>query len=107
MGLEVRSVERIISPQAGRAEEEEMIRREVWEEIRRRHHREGVRIRELSRVFGLDRNTIRRCLRQDEWRPYARAAGGDTLLAPHEEFLRLRAPEVNYSARILFQELIS
>jgi transposase len=107
MGLEVRQEERIMSSQADRAQEEGMIRKEVWEEIRRRHHREGVRIRELSRLFGVDRNTIRRCLRQDEWRPYARAAGGDTLLAPHEEFLRLRAPEVNYSARILFQELVS
>jgi transposase len=107
MGLEVRPEERIMSLQAGRAQEEGMIRREVWEEIRRRHHREGARIRELSRLFGLDRNTIRRCLRQEEWRPYARAAGGDTLLAPHEEFLRFRAPAVNYSARILFQELVS
>jgi transposase len=107
MGLEVRQEERIMSLQAVRAQEEGMIRREVWEEIRRRHYREGVRIRELSRFFGLDRNTIRRCLRQEEWRPYARVAGGDTLLAPHEEFLRARAPEVNYSARILFQELSS
>lgn len=107
MGLEVKQEERIISPLDNRVQEEGMVRREVWEEIRRRHHREQIPIRELSRLFGVDRNTVRRCLRQDEWRPYARAAAGDTLLGPHEEFLRTRAPEVNYSAQILFQELVS
>jgi transposase len=93
--------------ESSRTEGEGMIRREVWEEIRRRHLQEKVPIREIARDLGLDRNTIRRCLRQQEWRPYARAAGTDTLLAPHEEFLRSRAPEVDYSARILFQELVS
>jgi transposase len=44
-------------------------------------------------------------LRREDWRPYRRAAKADTLLAPHAEFLRQRAPRVCYSARILFQEL--
>ena len=107
MELEVRQQDRFISPQAGRAEEEAMVRREVWEEIRRRHRQEGVPIRELSRHFRMDRNTVRRCLRQEQWRPYTRASGTDTLLAPHEEFLRSRASQVGYSARILYQELVS
>lgn len=107
MGLEVRQEERIMSPQADTAKEEGMIRREVWEEIRRRHLQEKIPIREIARDMGVDRNTIRRCLRQEQWRSYTRVCGTDTLLAPHELFLRSRAPEVNYSARILFQELVS
>jgi DNA invertase Pin-like site-specific DNA recombinase len=83
MELEVRQQNRFISPQAGRSEEGAMVRREVWEEIRRRHRQEGVPIRELSRHFRMDRNTVRRCIRQEKWRPYTRALGTDTLLAPH------------------------
>jgi transposase len=53
----------------------------------------------------LDRKTVRRCLRQGSWQRYQRARRGDTLLAAHAEFLRGRAPAVQYSARILYQEL--
>jgi transposase len=107
MGFAEDVKDRIIPSEAGRPEGEGMIRREVWEEIRRRHVQEGVPIREIARDFGMDRNTIRRCLRQEEWRPYARAESTASLLSPHEEFLRTRAPEVDFSARILYQELVS
>jgi transposase len=53
----------------------------------------------------LDRKTVRRCLRQSEWRPYERAPKAETLLSEHAQFLRQRAAQVNYSARILYQEL--
>lgn len=107
MGLEVRTEDRIMTLESSKTEGEGMIRREIWEEIRRRHLQEKVPIREVARDLGIDRNTIRRCLRQEQWHPYTRAAGTDTLLAPHEAFLRSRAPEVDFSARILFQELVS
>src|SRR4030067_3264178 len=107
MSLEVKQQELVILPQASRPEEEGMIRREVWEEIRRRHFREKVSIRELSRHFGVDRNTIRRCLRQEQWRPYTRASGTDTLLVPHEEFLCSRAPNVGFSRRVLYRDPVS
>jgi transposase len=48
---------------------------------------------------------VRRCLRQERWQPYRRAERADTRLATHADFLRERAPQVRYSARILFQEL--
>ncbi len=84
-----------------------MVRCEVWEEIRRRHGQEGVGIRQLARDFDLDRNTIRGVLRQEAWVPYERAGGVNKLLAPHEEYLRKRVSEVDYSARILYQELVA
>ena len=84
-----------------------MVRRQLWEEIRRQHQREGTPIAELARAFGLDRKTVRRCLRQEAWEAYQRPARTDTLLSAHEAFLRQRAPQVDYSARILYQELVA
>lgn len=106
MELEVNTSNATIPPGTDMTREDGMVRQVVWEEIRRRHRQEGVRIRQLARQFDLDRNTIRRCLRQGSWKRYARTARVATMLAPHAEFLRSRAPEVDYSARILYQELV-
>ena len=81
-----------------------MIRQDRWEEIHRLSG-EQVPIAEIARRFDLDRKTVRRCLRQEQWQPYRRPERTDTLLAEHADFLRQRAPQVRYSARILFQEL--
>ncbi|MFN8642899.1 MAG: hypothetical protein U0802_15070 [Candidatus Binatia bacterium] len=62
-------------------------------------------VAEIARRLDLDRKTVRRCLRQESWQAYRRAARSNTLLATHAAFLRERAPAVRYSARILFQEL--
>jgi transposase len=64
-----------------------------------------VSVSQLARQAGLDRKTVRRCLRQRQWQPYQRPAAGDTVLAAHEAWLAQRAGEVNWSARILWQEL--
>jgi transposase len=81
-----------------------MVRQDRWEEIHRLAN-ECVALAEIARRLDLDRKTVRRCLRQDSWQAYRRAARTDTLLAKHADFLRARAPQVRYSARILFQEL--
>ena len=81
-----------------------MIQRERWEELRRLRAA-GVGIAEIARQLELDRKTVRRWTHQASWQPYQRAARSDTLLAAHAEYLRTRAPEVEYSARILYQEL--
>ena len=86
-------------------EEVPMVRQERWEELRRLAVDGGVAIAELGRQFGLDRKTVRRCVREPAWRPYQRPARAGTLLATHAAYLRERAPQVGYSAQILFQEL--
>ena len=65
----------------------------------------GASIRAIARELDLDRKTVRRGLRQKQWKPYQRAARADTLLASHAAYLRCRAAEVGYSAQVLFQEL--
>jgi transposase len=84
--------------------EEPVLGKERWEAIHRMRA-EGTSVSRIARAAGLDRKTVRRCLRQREWRPYWRAAAGERLLSAHTSWLKERAPRVNYSARILFQEL--
>ena len=74
-----------------------------WEAVRQRHAA-GQSISAIARELDLDRKTVRSCLSQAAWRPYRRIEPGG-LLDPHRAWLVERAPQVNYSARILWQEL--
>lgn len=82
-----------------------MVREDCWREVHRLFHVERRSKAEIARHLGLDRKTVRSILRTPGWRPYARSGRTDTLLAEHAAYLRDRAPQVQYSARILFQEL--
>jgi len=86
-------------------EEVVMVRREVWGEIRRAARDEGLSTSALARRFQVDRKTVRHCLSQEGWRPYRRPERTDTLMVEHKAFVEARAPEVGYSARVLYQEL--
>ena len=83
---------------------ESVVSKERWEELGRMRAA-GMTTSAISRVTGLDRKTVRACLRKGRWEPYRRAPAGETLLSPHRTWLVERAPQVNYSAQILFQEL--
>jgi transposase len=82
-----------------------MVREEAWREVHRRFHVARQSKSEIARQLGLDRKTVRSILREAAWQPYRRAERTDTLLIEHRQFLERRAPLVQYSARILFQEL--
>lgn len=84
--------------------EDGVVGQERWEELRRLKA-EGMTVSGIARATGLDRKTVRRCLRQVRWQAYRRATRRETLLVAHREWLLERAPEVGYSARILYQEL--
>lgn len=105
MGLDEMSESIIMRTQGDHAGEACMVEPERWAEIRRLYDEERVSISEIGRRVDLDRKTVRRQLRQTTWRPYWRAAVAETLLSAHAEFVRDRAPQVGYSARILYQEL--
>ena len=81
-----------------------VLSRDRWEELRRARG-EGHSVSRLARDFDLDRKTVRRALAQAEWQPYQRDPVAQTLLSGHAAWLATRAPQVHYSARILFQEL--
>jgi transposase len=85
--------------------EARMVGEDCWREVHRLFHAERRSKSEIARDLKLDRKTVRGILQAATWAPYTRAERTDTLLTEHAEFLRARAPEVLYSARILFQEL--
>ncbi|MBE7416826.1 MAG: hypothetical protein HS128_03585 [Ideonella sp.] len=74
-----------------------------WEAAHERRS-QGHSISAIARDLELDRKTVRSCLRQLSWQPYRRDTAS-SLLDPHRDWLDQRAPEVNHSARILWQEL--
>jgi transposase len=82
-----------------------MVREDCWREVHRLFHVERRSKSEIARQLSLDRKTVRGILHETTWQPYIRAERTDTLLAEHARYLQTRAPQVRYSARILFQEL--
>jgi transposase len=105
MALDEAEETTIMRSQVDQTGEARMVDQERWAEIRRLCHEERVSISEIGRRLDLDRKTVRRSLRQTAWRPYHRAVGAETLLTAHANFVHDRAPQVSYSARILYQEL--
>ena len=103
MSIAIEVKPRTIGPEVTPHEEVPMVRQERWEEVRRLAFRERVPIAEIARRLALDRKTVRRCLRDAAWTAYQRPLRTDTVLAPHMEYLRERAPRVGYSAQILFR----
>ncbi|KQV81019.1 hypothetical protein ASD15_14155 [Massilia sp. Root351] len=65
----------------------------------------GISISAIARELDLDRKTVRVAVRKQQWAPYRREQSVTLLLAPYQAWLKERPPNVNYSARILFQEL--
>lgn len=82
-----------------------VVGQQQWEVVHERRAR-GQSVSGIARELELDRKTVRSCLQQASWQPYRRAEAGG-LLDAHREWLAERAPEVDYSARILWQELRS
>lgn len=90
----------------GRSTEVAMVGQEQWALIRERGCA-GQSISLIARELGLDRKTVRRCLRRQTWTPYRREGVRPTQLDAHRTWLADRAPQVGFSARVLFQELRS
>jgi transposase len=95
----------VAAPEVGMAEGL-VVGQERWEEMHRLKAA-GMTLSGIARATGLDRKTVRRCLRQVRWQAYRRQARREGLLDAHREWIAGRAAEVGYSARILYQELRS
>jgi transposase len=81
-----------------------VIAQQQWQAIRDRHGA-GMSVSGIARDLDLDRKTVRTALKRAVWQPYRREAPAATLLDEHRGWLVERAPQVHYSARILYQEL--
>lgn len=110
MEMEMQKQEQDVVAQAAtvpvqeRSMEVAVVGQEQWEAIRGRGAA-GQSVSSIAREMGLDRKTVRNCLRRETWKPYSREVARPTLLDAHMDWLRGRAPQVGFSARVLFQEL--
>jgi transposase-like protein len=95
----------MIAAQEQQPGEHGVVNKERWEQIQRLYWQEQVSVSDIARRLDVDRKTVRYWARQSQWHGYERAAPEQTLLSTHQAWLRERAAEVNYSARILYQEL--
>jgi transposase len=86
------------------AAETSVIAEQQWHAIRERGAA-GMSVSRIARELDLDRKTVRKALRGGSWQPYRRETPAPTLLDEHRGWLFERAPQVHYSARILYQEL--
>jgi len=82
----------------------DVVGQQQWEEIRHRRDA-GQNVTAIARELQLDRKTVRSCLKREHWAPYQRSIRRPSMLDAHREWLQIRAPQVSFSARILFQEL--
>lgn len=84
-----------------------MLSQDQWGAIRALIER-GVGKKAIARKLGVHVQTVRRYLREGGRRPYRRSRPvQDSLERDHGEWLHRRAPEVNWVAQVLFQELVS
>jgi transposase len=82
-----------------------MLSQDQWGTIRTLFER-GVPKKAIARQLGVSVPTVRRYLRQGGRVPYSRPKPVfDLLEQDHGEFLRRRAPEVDWVAQVLFQDL--
>jgi transposase len=85
--------------------EEPMLSQDQWGAIGSLSAR-GLGVKRIARALGVAARTVRRYLRQGGRRVYQRACPvRDVLERDHGEYLRRRAPEVNFCAQVLFQEI--
>lgn len=86
--------------------EASVIAEQQWRAIHERQAA-GMTVSGIARDLELDRKTVRKALRRKVWAPYRREVPAPTLLDAHRPWLMERAPQVRYSARILYQELVA
>ena len=91
-------------PTPNRVVEVAVINQQMWQSVHERK-KSGMTVSGIARELDLDRKTVRKCLNQPEWKPYERTVKTPTMLDDFNTWIQARAPQVNYSARILHQEL--
>jgi transposase len=82
-----------------------VLKEQVVEEIVARL-RQGAKVSTLAAEYGIDRKTIRAWRAKGSYQPRA-PRRRVTLLEPHAEWLRARAPEVEFNTAVLYRELVT
>jgi len=83
-----------------------LIQVEQWAEIRRMHFVEGKAIKEIARLTGRDRNTIRKAIRSTEPPRYERKVAASSKLDPHRDEIARLLRDVDAITNTRIRELI-
>jgi len=83
--------------------EAEMIHRDKYGAIQELFER-GVPKKAIARALGIHVKTVRRHLKRGRWVPYQREPAVGKVLSGFEDWIKARAPEVDYNASVLFRE---
>jgi len=78
---------------------------ENWAEIRRLHRAEGIPIKEISRLLGIARNTVRAALAADEPPKYVRPSRGSVVDAVEPEVRKLLAQFPRMPATVIAERI--
>ena len=93
----------VVWPATRHSQEAPVLKEQVVQEILARLRR-GATVRSLAREYDVDRKTIRAWRARGGYRS-RRPRPRQSILDPHAEWLRARAPEVEYNAAVLTREL--
>jgi hypothetical protein len=93
-------------PGPNRDTEVALINQTMWQVVHERS-KSGATVSAIARELDIDRKTVRRCLQQHQWKPYARNAKSPAVMDEFADWLKQRAPQVHYSARILLKNYAS
>jgi len=83
--------------------EVDMVHRDKYGAIRELAE-QGVPKKAIARALGVHVKTVRKHLSQDQWVPYQREPTTRTVLSGFEDWIKARAPEVDYNASVLLRE---
>lgn len=83
--------------------EEQVISEDVFQKIKMMAE-SGISKRQIARLLELHPQTVRAYLRKGERTPYSRPAPIQQSLGELQEWLLVRAPEVRFNGRVLFEE---
>lgn len=82
----------------------DLIRQEQWGAIRSLREK-MVAKKEIARILGLHVQTVRKYVKECNWRPYKRQVYPASALDPYKPYIMKRMDEVDYSGKILYQEV--
>jgi len=85
-------------------EVDKLLRQEQWGAISSLKEK-GVSKKEIARSLGIAVQTVRKYIRRRRWEPYRRQVTVVTKVDPYKPYLMKRMSEVDYCARILFDEI--
>lgn len=83
---------------------EEMLDIEQWSTVRALA-KMGYSIRKIARELSIDRNTVRKVLRQENHIRYQRKTSKPSIIEPYLAFIQNRAAEVDFNASRIFEEI--